>query len=104
MMEQKENIAAQGKVALTKEEKLARDQRLYRKLFLDEHESLRPEAEAVLDDLMTFSWFGAAAPNDFGAMARAEGRREMMRHILDMVNVMDKVKKRQLIKGVYGDE
>lgn len=75
----------------------------YRRLFLDEHGQLRPDAEIVLDDLFQFARFFKSVPADPQALAVVEGSRETVRHILKRIKVTEPESKRQ-IKGEFYDE
>jgi len=84
--------------------KKLRTKRAYRVLFLDEHQQLRPEAVAVLDDLYRQARFFKDAPAEPLNLAALEGRRQVVRHIVKQINITEKEIKRQVKQGVYEDE
>lgn len=56
--------------------------RSYRKLFFDSNGNLKPEARAVLNDLVAESGIGLASPSlGHAELAAKEGRRRMVLHI-----------------------
>lgn len=70
----------------------------YRRLFLGEAGQLKPEAEAVLDDLCDFARFYKNVPADPQSLAVVEGGRQVVRHILKRVGTTDQELKRQFMK------
>lgn len=68
----------------------SRRTRAYRRLFLDDGGRLRPEAEAVLNDLMDFARFFKSVPPEPAALAVVEGSRQVVRHILKRTGLIDR--------------
>lgn len=75
--------------------------RAYRKLFLDEAGRLKPEAEAVLDDLHDFARFFKDVPLDPSALAITEGGRQVVRHILKNIGATSQELARHLKGEIY---
>jgi len=73
----------------------------YRRLFLDDHGQLKPEAKHVLDDLANFTRLWKNSPADSMALAVIEGSRQVLRHILKRLKINDT--ERQM-KGIVYDE
>ena len=78
-----------------------RAKRAYRRLFLDEAGQLRPEALTVLEDLYHHTRLFRDVPGDPVQLAIIEGSRQVVRHILKQVNVVDQEMKRQIKQGVF---
>lgn len=78
--------------------------RSYRGIFLDDKGGLTSEALKVLDDLADFTFFHKTAATDFESLAVAEGRRQVMRHLFDMLNLNKTARLSLIKKGVYGHE
>lgn len=78
--------------------------RAYRRLFLDEGGRLKPEAEAVLDDLHEFARFFRDAPPDPAALALTEGGRRVVRHILKNIGATSRELARHIKGELYHDE
>ena len=76
--------------------------RAYRRLFLDEHGQLKPEALTVLEDLYDHARLFKNVPLDY--LPVAEGGREVVRHILKRINLRDQETTRQIKQGVYDNE
>lgn len=70
--------------------------RAYRRLLLDESGRLKPEAEAVLTDLVEFARFFKSVPPDPQTLAVVEGSRQVVRHILKRAGLVEREIKRQL--------
>jgi len=84
--------------------KKLRTKRAYRVLFLDEHQQLRPEAVAVLDDLYRHARFFKDTSAEPQILAVLEGSRQMLRHIVRQINIVDSEIKRRIKQGVYENE
>ena len=76
----------------------------YRKLFLNEFGQLKPEAEAVLNDLYDFARFFHDAPPEPSALALTEGGRRVVRHILKNIGTTSTELARHIKDEVYHDE
>ena len=84
--------------------KRSRTVNAYRRLFLDEHGQLKPEAQTVLDDLFSFARFFKTVPAEPQALAVVEGSRQVLRHILKRVKITDSEMKRQMKGELYDNE
>ncbi len=76
----------------------------YRKLFLNEHGQLKPEAKTVLDDLYKQAAFFRDDVIDPQRLAFLEGGRYFVRHIVKKLKIKQLEIDRHLKKEIYEDE
>ena len=74
----------------------------YRRLFMDKEGKLKPEAEEFLVDLYGFARFFKEVPLDPQTLAGVEGGRQVVRHIIDRLNIDTAQLRQQIQKQMKG--